>query len=64
MWRCLTCTAPIPSMCRCVNLAETTLDTALRLAVYAGPQEILRHGRKVAVIVSFDEWERMKGALV
>ncbi len=39
--------------------AKATLSAVLDRAVAGEPTVITRHGRKEAVLVSFDEWERV-----
>lgn len=39
--------------------AKATLSAVVDQAVAGEPSVITRHGRKEAVLVSFDEWERV-----
>lgn len=39
--------------------AKATLSAAVDRAVAGEPTVITRHGRKEAVLVSFDEWQRV-----
>lgn len=39
--------------------AKATLSAVVDRAVAGEPTVITRHGRKEAVLVSFDEWERL-----
>jgi antitoxin Phd len=42
--------------------AKATLSAAVDRAVAGEPTVITRHGRKEAVLVSFEEWERLSKA--
>jgi prevent-host-death family protein len=42
--------------------AKATLSAAVDRAVAGEPTVITRHGRKEAVLVSFEEWERVSKA--
>ena len=47
--------------------AKNKLSEVVEKALSKGPQEITRHGRKTAVILSFQDYQRMrkrKGSLV
>ena len=40
--------------------AKNKLSEVVDKALSCGPQEITRHGKKTAVVLSFQEYERMK----
>ena len=44
-----------------VREAKDSLSEVIRLAESGQPQIIKRHDREVAVIVSINEWKRLKG---
>lgn len=45
-----------------LKVAKATLSAVVDQAVAGEPTVITRHGRKEAVLVSFDEWERISKA--
>lgn len=45
-----------------LKVAKATLSAVVDQAVAGEPTVITRHGRKEAVLISFDEWERISTA--
>ena len=43
------------------QIAKNKLSEVLDQALRDGPQEITRHGKKTAVLLSMDEYRRLKG---
>ena len=44
-----------------VKEAKNNLSSIIRLAEKGQPQVIRRHARDVAVVVSIDEWKKLRG---
>jgi prevent-host-death family protein len=44
-----------------LQTAKNKFSEVVEQALRAGPQEITRHGRKTAVVLSFSEYQRMRG---
>lgn len=41
--------------------AKNKFSEVVDKAISAGPQEITRHGKKAAVVLSFEEYRRLRG---
>ena len=44
-----------------LQTAKNKFSEVVEQALRAGPQEITRHGRKTAVVLSFREYQRLRG---
>jgi antitoxin Phd len=41
--------------------AKNKFSEVVDKAISSGPQEVTRHGKKTAVVLSFEEYKRLKG---